>query len=131
MHARPTLSALLARVRAHGLDNPLAAYDATKATVRAIGARLPDNEAEVFGRALPRELERVVEQAEYDRDFDSAELIRRVARATHVSEATASTHVASVMRALGDVLDGATVDHLARVLPEYVASGFSQAATHR
>lgn len=125
MHFRPTLAGLLAREHARGLADPLVAYDATKATIRALGERLPDNEAETFARALPPELVRLVEEAEYERDFDSAELIRRVARATDVSEAMASAHVAIVMRALGDVLDGATAEHLAHVLPEYVASCFA------
>ena len=111
-------STILGCVLARGLEHPVVAMNAT---VRAIGERLPDNDAEVLGRLLPPELERVVQQGQYDGDFDSDELVRRVARSTRVSEETASANVAIVMHALGDVLDRAALVHMAHLLPERIA----------
>ena len=118
MQPRPSMVVLLEHVHQHGLADRMAAARALLATLRMLGERLHDPEAAALARALPLELRRVVEETEYDRDFDANEAYRRLAHVMGVPYEDARAQSDIVMRALGEIIGGDLVTRLERVLPE-------------
>lgn len=118
MNPQPSMLVLLEHVHQHGLADRMAAARALLATLRMLGERLHDVEAAALARALPHELQRVIEETEYDSDFDASEAYRRLGRAMGIPQDEARAQSDIVMRALGELISGDLVTRLERVLPE-------------
>jgi uncharacterized protein (DUF2267 family) len=116
-----TKDALLDRLVQDGFADRAAADRAVHAVLRALGERLTEDEAKLFARRLPAELARVIEDRDYDRDFDAAELYHRVRIYERASPGVAREHVDVVLRALGDAVEPDALRRLARALPDDVA----------
>jgi uncharacterized protein (DUF2267 family) len=99
------------------------ARKAACATLAVLGSRLTDDEAGKLASRLSPELARIVEEEDYDSDFDAAELYERVRRRTGQPPGLAREQTDVVLRALGEVLDEPELARLARVLPEPIVRG--------
>lgn len=110
-------------VRAGGIGDYGSARKMIGATLAVIGSRLTDDEAGKLASKLSPELARVVEQEDYDSEFDAAELYERVRRRTGAPPGLAREQTDVVLRALGELLDTTELGRLARVLPEPIVRG--------
>ena len=63
-----------------GIPDRAAAERALRATLGILGQRLTDDEARDLATELPDELGHVVDQSQYDGDFDGAEFYERMRR---------------------------------------------------
>lgn len=121
MTERMTLDRLLERLARRGLPDGETARHALRATLAVLGERLVDGEAAALAAVLPAELAPVVENAEYDADFGSADLYDRVRRRELTTAGDAKEHAEMIVGALEDCLDGDLRTRLARALPRQVA----------
>lgn len=121
MIRRMTLDGLLERLARRGLPDRETAHRALRATLAVLGERLVDDEAAALAEVLPAELARVVENAEYDADFGSADLYERVRCREMTTAGDAKEHASIILGALGELLDDDVRARLARALPLQVA----------
>jgi len=124
MPSRVALQTLVEHVRQGGIPDWCAARKALGATLGTLGTRLTDDEASALASRLPPELARVVEEEDYDHDFDAEELYERVCRRTGAPPGLAREQTDIVLRAMGEVLDASILSRLTRVLPEPCTRNF-------
>ena len=117
MSKRPSSTAIIESVKLHGLPNARIASRAIVATLHVLGERLTDDEASLVAAALPPDLARVIEQREYESDFDAAELYRRVAAIAKASPGDAREQVDVVLRVIADLLSDEARARVMRALP--------------
>jgi uncharacterized protein (DUF2267 family) len=117
-HAQASSTAFLVdRILSEGIPDRVLAERALRSTLRVLGERLTDDEAGAVAARLPEELARIVDQAEYDGDFDDAEFYERVRRRAKTAPGTAREHADVVLRAIGEAIDDELRARLVRVLP--------------
>jgi uncharacterized protein (DUF2267 family) len=108
---------LLARLIRTGIPDGVAAARALRAVLTVLGQRLMDDEASALAAELPPSLARIVEQSEYDGDFDAGEFYARVQRLETTSRGLGREHTNAVLQVLGAVLRGEARGRLLRALP--------------
>lgn len=116
--SRVSMQALVEHVQAGGISDWAVARKALGATLAVLGSRLTDDEAGKLASRLAPELARIVEQEDYDADFDAAELYERVRQRSGAPPGLAREQTDVVLRALGELLGATELGRLARVLPE-------------
>lgn len=117
-------TAIIESVKLHGLPNARVASRALVATLHVLGERLTDDEASLVAAALPPDLARVIEQREYESDFDAAELYRRFSAITKASAGNAREQVDVVLRVLADLLTDEARARVMRALPPELGRRF-------
>lgn len=120
---RISMQTLVDHIRDGGLADSSAARKMVGATLAVLANRLTDDEASALASRFSPELARIIEEEDYDADFDAAELYERVRDRTGTPPGLAREHTDIVLRALGDVLDEPMLARLARVLPEPIVRG--------
>jgi hypothetical protein len=114
--------ALIERCVERGIPDRDIARRAMHATLAVLGSRLTDDEAGALACELPGELARIVDRAEYDRDFDAAELYALIAGRTHASSLGDSREQTDVViRVIGETIADDVRRRLCRALPEPIA----------
>jgi uncharacterized protein (DUF2267 family) len=103
-----------------GIPDQATAERSLRATLGSLGQRLTDDEAAALAGQLPKELARVLDQSEYDGDFDAAEFYERVRRREKTLPGLEREHADIVLRALGEVLDLEVRAGLIRALPDAI-----------
>lgn len=124
MPTRIPFVALVEDVMNTGLADPITAELALHATVATLGARLTYDEANALSARLPEQLARILDDCEYEGDFDATELYERVARRANVPTRIAREEVDIVLRVLGERIDEELRQRLARALPHPIALRF-------
>jgi uncharacterized protein (DUF2267 family) len=120
MATRISQAELLDKVMQGGIPDPAIAEQALRATLLVLGERLTDDEASAVAATLPEKWARVVDQSEYDRDFDDDEFYDRVGRREKTSLGVAREHADVVLRAASEALDEGLRTRLLRALPEAI-----------
>jgi uncharacterized protein (DUF2267 family) len=121
MTAQNSLVDLVHLAMDRGIPDRSVAERALRATLRVLGERLTEDEAHALASRLPDELAGVVDRAEYDSDFDAAELYARVGRRMHVDLGEAHERADVALRVIGTVLDDDLRRRLAHALPVPIA----------
>lgn len=122
---KPTSSAaLIETVMRDGLPSARIASRAVVATLHVLGERLTDDEAKLVADALPTDLARVIEQREYEGDFDASELYGRFAEIAKTSPGDAREQVDVVLRVVAELLDDDARARVSRALPPELARRF-------
>jgi len=115
---------LMEELARRGLAEEGEAGRALRATLAVLGERLLDDEAKALAEVLPAPLARVVEEVEYDCDFDSAELFERVRRRERSTVSRGMEHAEIVLAALGACVEPERRQKIGRGLPEHAADAF-------
>jgi uncharacterized protein (DUF2267 family) len=121
MDIRLSATELLENCMDQGIPDGAAARRALHATLATVASRLTEDESAALASALPAELARIVQQAEYDSDFDAPELYLRVGNLTSSSLGVAREQVDVVLRVIGQVLSEDVRRRISRALPEPIA----------
>ncbi len=100
-----------------GLSTMGQASTALRATLAALGERIPDEDRDAIARDLPDEVAAILRKRRYRGAFDVAELFERIRRRERVNLGFAREHGQVVCRVLGEALRDETHQRVERVLP--------------
>lgn len=121
MTQRVTSDTLVGRMLEEGFADTAEARRSLHSTLAVLGERLVDDEAQALAAGLSFELAAIVEDAEYDCAFGTAELFERVRRRERTTPAAAREHAEIVLTVLGRSLEYDRRAKIARGLPEQAA----------
>lgn len=108
--------ALVERVMSGGIPDQATAERALRAVLSTLGERLTEDEAHVLATRLPADLARVVDESDYDLDFDAGEFYERTRLREHTTPGLAREHADVVLRVVGEAL-GEVSSRIVRALP--------------
>lgn len=117
--------ALLDRIKLFAaLTSDADAAKAFKATLAALGDRLPDDDRERIATGLPASARALLRSRSFRGSFGETEFFRRVQRRESVRIGFAREHAQAVCRAIAESLDEGTLRALDRALPAELAELF-------
>lgn len=107
------------------------ALRSVRATLTALGERLPEGEANDLASPLPMEIDRFARDCEHGQGYSFQEFLDRVAELGGTDASRAFGHSRAVLEVLEDAVPEGEIEDVRRALPDDYQELFESARSHR
>lgn len=99
---------------------------AARAVLQTLGERLPEADADALTKALPREIDQFVHDAEAGQEFPYREFVKRIAEIERSDPPDASYHAQLVMQIVAEAIPESVLERVRNALPGEYEKLFEQ-----